>query len=386
MKNKLRTTQISTTSLLQKKEEITNLIIKLGREGIRKCYQCGSCTAIYPISEHYLISFRRLIKYSQLGLVDKLQKDFVPWLCNVHGDYIEACPRNANPCEILASLRRYQSILYDWTGISRWWYFLTLKKKLLVIIILSGISILGLLSLFSTSIMNYLSMNIFVNLPNLLLIGLLIVLLSIGLLISNGYRMYKFVGGGKDYRVGFFDALKRVLSLWIKSENEAMKIPNKRIRILEHMFILAGIMLFISLVLLYLIYPIVYSLNPYNYILMIGRYVAAIMLVVGAGLPFVKRLSKSQKIHLYYKLFRHSTDWVGLGFVFAIGLTGLLMNIFNDLHIYSLSYVVYVVHIGIVLPFLILEVPFGKHNHWLYRTVANYVGARKGLIRGEIFE
>ncbi len=367
-------------------KDINREIIELGGKGIFKCYQCGACTATCAIAEGMFISFRRVIKYSQLGLVDKLRRDLVPWLCNVHGDCIEACPRNANPCEILASLRRYQSVLYDWTGISRWWYFSTLKKKLLAIIILSGISILGLLSLFSTSIMNYLSMNIFVNLPNLLPIGLLIVLLSISLLVSNGYRMYKFVGGGKEYTVRFFDALKRVLSFWIKSENEAMKIPDKRIRILEHMFILAGIIMYIFLVLLYLIYPIIYSLNPYNYVLMIGRYIAAIMLVVGAGLPFVKRVSKSQKIHWYYKLFRHSTDWVGLGFVFAIGLTGLLMNIFNDLHIYSLTYVVYVIHIGIVFPFLILEVPFGKHNHWLYKTIANYVSARRGLIRGEILE
>jgi quinone-modifying oxidoreductase subunit QmoC len=152
------------------------------------------------------------------------------------------------------------------------------------------------------------------------------------------------------------------------------------------MLILAGIILYLFLALLYLVYPPAYSSYPFNYVLMISRYVAALFLVIGAGLPFVKRLSRSPKIHWYYKLFRHSTDWVGLGFVFAIGLTGLLMNIFNDLHIYSISYVLYILHIGIVFPFLILEVPFGKHNHWLYKSIANYVSARRGLIRGEVLE
>lgn len=384
----MRATQSTTTLLTPNKKEvdITGLIIKLGGEGIRKCYQCGSCTAICPLSEYYMMSFRKSIKYAQLGLIDRLQKDLVPWLCTVHGDCVDACPRDAKPSVILASLRRYQSTLYDWTGLSKWWYYSSLTKKLFAIMILSSISIIGLLSLFYSTIMSYLSMNSFVNLPGLLPIGIPIVMFSIGLLISNGYRMYKFVGGGKDYVVGFSEAIKRISNFWLKSENEAMKMPNKRNRILEHVFILAGLILYIFLALLYLIYPPVYSLHPFNYVLMGGRYIAAMFLVVGAGLPFVKRLSKSPKIHWYYKLFRHSTDWVGLGFVFAIGLTGLLMNIFNDLHIYSASYVIYVLHIGIVFPFLILEVPFGKHNHWLYRSIANYVGARKGLIRGEKLE
>ncbi|MEM2549935.1 MAG: 4Fe-4S dicluster domain-containing protein, partial [Nitrososphaerota archaeon] len=107
-------------------KDINKEIIELGGKGIFKCYQCGSCTATCAIAEGMFISFRRVIKYAQLGFVDKLQKDLVPWLCNVHGDCIEACPRDANPCEILASLRRYQSTLYDWTGISKWWYFSSL--------------------------------------------------------------------------------------------------------------------------------------------------------------------------------------------------------------------------------------------------------------------
>ncbi|MEM2990362.1 MAG: 4Fe-4S dicluster domain-containing protein [Halobacteria archaeon] len=367
-------------------KDINKEIIELGGKGIFKCYQCGSCTATCAIAEGMFISFRRVIKYAQLGFVDKLQKDLVPWLCNVHGDCIEACPRDANPCEILASLRRYQSTLYDWTGISKWWYFSSLKKKLLVTFILSMISIVGLLSIFYSSIMNYLSKNVFVNLPEILPIGILLTVLSLGLLASNGYRMYKFVGGGKDYVISFFESFKRVLRFWIKSENDALKISDKRIRILEHMFILAGIILYILLVLIYLIYPAIYSIYPFAYVIMASRYVAALLLVVGAGLPFVKRLSNSPKIHWYYKMFRHSTDWISLGYVFVIGLTGLLMNIFNDLNVYFMSYVIYVLHIGVVFPFLLLEVPFGKHNHWLYKSIANYVSARKGFIRGEILE
>ncbi|MEM3589275.1 MAG: hypothetical protein QXE25_05480, partial [Nitrososphaerota archaeon] len=57
---------------IQKEEKITDVIIRLGGDGIMKCYQCGSCTAICPISEDYLISFRRSIKYAQLGLDKKI--------------------------------------------------------------------------------------------------------------------------------------------------------------------------------------------------------------------------------------------------------------------------------------------------------------------------
>ncbi|MEM3832525.1 MAG: 4Fe-4S dicluster domain-containing protein [Thermoprotei archaeon] len=373
-------------SIITVKKDIINDIVELGGKGIFKCYQCGACTATCAISEGMFISFRRAIKYAQLGLEDKLKGDLVPWLCNVHGDCIKACPRDANPCEILASLRRYQSILYDWTGISRWWYFSSLKRKLAIITAIIGLSIIGFLALFGSIISSYMSQSMFVNLPQLIPIGIGIVLISLTFLISNAYRMYKFVGGGKDYKIGFIETVKRSLLFWIKSEYDALKVSDKRIRILEHVFILVGLGLFLLLSLLYLLLPSIYQAYPYSYVLTISRYITSGFLIIGAGLPFVKRVVDLPNIHWYYKLFRHSTDWIAIGLVFSIAFTGMLLNIFNDLHLYAFSYLIYVLHIGLVVPFLVLEVPFGKHTHWLYKVIANYVGARKGLVRGEMIE
>jgi quinone-modifying oxidoreductase subunit QmoC len=368
------------------KKDIINDIVELGGKGIFKCYQCGSCTATCAIAEGMFISFRRAIKYAQLGLEDRLKSDLVPWLCNVHGDCIKACPRDANPCEILASLRRYQSTLYDWTGVAKWWYFSSLKRKLGIITMIICLSIIGFLGLFGSVISSYMSRNMFVNLTQLIPIGISIVLISLAFLISNAYRMYIFVGGGKDYKVSFVEAVKRTIVFWIKSEWDALKVPDKRIRILEHVFILIGLGLFLLLSLLYLLLPSIYSIYPYSHILMISRYMAGGLLAIGAGLPFIKRVIDLPNIHWYYKLFRHSTDWIAVGLLFSIAFTGILLNIFNDFHLYTFSYTIYVLHIGLVVPFLILEVPFGKHSHWVYKTIANYVGARKGLVRGEGIE
>jgi len=373
MQKRITITQVS---------EFLEEIISLGGEELLECYQCGSCTAICPITEEFNVSFRKTIKYAQFGLRERLLGDLTPWLCNVHGDCVESCPRDAKPSKILATIRRYQSIYYDWTGVSRWWNFSSLKKKLALIIFVTLLSALGLFVLYKPVLMNYISMGKFINMSELIIPGILIFAISSILLLSNAYRMYKFIGGGKDYKVGFFTAIKSILRTWLGTEKEAMKIPEKRSRILEHILIFIGLGLFIILSLPAIIYPSIYSIYPFNYILKVGRYVAAITLLIGVGSPIIKRISRSPNIHWYYKMFRHSTDWASLITVFSIALTGLLLNIFNDLNMVIASYITYVIHLGLVFSFLLLEVPFGKHNHWIYRAIANYVSARKGILRG----
>jgi heterodisulfide reductase subunit C len=105
---------VTTLRPVTPREGLTEDLIKLGGEDLIICYQCGSCTAICPLSEVYNISFRKSIKYAQLGLEDKILSDTTPWLCYACGECSDSCPRNAKPTNILASIRRYLTMKYDW--------------------------------------------------------------------------------------------------------------------------------------------------------------------------------------------------------------------------------------------------------------------------------
>ena len=57
-----------------------------------------------------------------MGLKGTITKSVEPWLCYYCGECSETCPRDANPGELMMTLRRYLTSVYDWTGLSRLFY------------------------------------------------------------------------------------------------------------------------------------------------------------------------------------------------------------------------------------------------------------------------
>ena len=95
---------------------------QFGVEDAATCFNCGNCTAVCSLSSEAAPFPRKVIRYLQLGLKDKLVASPEPWLCYYCGDCSETCPRQANPGEVMMGLRRYLTSMYDWTGISRLFY------------------------------------------------------------------------------------------------------------------------------------------------------------------------------------------------------------------------------------------------------------------------
>ena len=57
-----------------------------GLKDASKCFHCGNCTAICPLSTPENPFPRKLMKYAQMGLKDKILKSPEPWLCYYCGD------------------------------------------------------------------------------------------------------------------------------------------------------------------------------------------------------------------------------------------------------------------------------------------------------------
>ena len=79
----------------------------LGAGDIEACFNCGNCTAVCPLSKDTVAFPRRIIRYVQLGLEDRLRTSVEPWLCYYCGECSETCPRGANPGELMMAARRH---------------------------------------------------------------------------------------------------------------------------------------------------------------------------------------------------------------------------------------------------------------------------------------
>jgi len=84
--------------------EGVEIILEAGGEPLRLCYQCGLCTAICPWNLVRSFSVRKIIRQSQLGLVDFEAEE--PWLCTSCHACVDRCPRGVEIIDIMRALRR----------------------------------------------------------------------------------------------------------------------------------------------------------------------------------------------------------------------------------------------------------------------------------------
>lgn len=98
--------------------QISKRIRKFGAGDFNKCYHCGTCTAICPLSVGGVSFPRRVLRNVQLGLQDRLMQAPEPWLCYYCGECSESCPQKAEPAETMAAMRRYLIAQYDPSGLA----------------------------------------------------------------------------------------------------------------------------------------------------------------------------------------------------------------------------------------------------------------------------
>ncbi len=95
---------------------------KFGAADVSACFSCGTCTASCPLVTEDATFPRRMIRYAQVGLRDKLLSSKELWTCYACGECSETCPTQAEPSEFMAAARRYAIGSYDRTGLARTMY------------------------------------------------------------------------------------------------------------------------------------------------------------------------------------------------------------------------------------------------------------------------
>jgi len=73
---------------------------------IRRCIQCGTCTASCPVSDAMDILPRQMWRMVQLGLVDEILHSKTMWLCSLCYQCQVRCPRGIPLTETITQLKQ----------------------------------------------------------------------------------------------------------------------------------------------------------------------------------------------------------------------------------------------------------------------------------------
>lgn len=354
-----------------------------GLKDANKCMHCGNCTAVCPLSTPENPFPRKLVKYAQMGLKDKILKSSEPWLCYYCGDCSDTCPRGADPGEAMMAMRRYLTSQYDWTGFARRFY--TSERFEIIAVAIVGILIgLGLWIFHgSNPNMEHAHLNSVWPAPSIEIADFIMgAILSI-LLLSNTWRCVKFTMG---------DLLKKIpLEIYITQAKELIIhfLTQKkfgectdRMQWIVHLLIMTGYSTIFLLVVVFTaggIHIIGLSwegimfqrdvIYPFFHPMRILGYYATFAILYGTTYAIIGRLRKNKTP---YKS-SHGTDWMFLILLQLTTLTGILIHFSRILDLPLTTYIIYVVHLMVAVPMLVLEVPFAKWAHLAYRPVVLYL-------------
>ena len=82
-----------------------------GAESLKKCFQCGTCSATCSLSPDTAPFPRKEMAWAVWGLKRRLVNDPDVWLCYQCQDCSTKCPRGARPGDVLGAIRQ-QSVLH----------------------------------------------------------------------------------------------------------------------------------------------------------------------------------------------------------------------------------------------------------------------------------
>ncbi|MGE5841108.1 MAG: 4Fe-4S dicluster domain-containing protein [Deltaproteobacteria bacterium] len=358
-----------------------------GLKDAKKCFHCGNCTAVCPLSTVDNTFPRRFHKYIQMGLTEKLVKSPEPWLCYYCGDCSTSCPRGAEPGETMMVMRRWLTSKYDWTGFSRKFY--TSESFEIIAVAVVGILVGLALILFRASNpnMEHAFLNSVWPAPAIEIADLIMAAFLTFFLLSNTARCAWFVMGDLLFKIplGVYLAKAKELLIHFLTQRRFGQCTDRKQWII-HLLIMTGYSTAFLLVAVFLAggihviglswdqlafqrdieYPI---WHPWR---LLGYYATAALLYA-TTYAIIGRLKKSKAP---YKN-SHGTDWMFLILLELTTLTGILIHFTRLLDWPMPTYVIYVIHLMIAVPMLVLEVPFAKWAHLAFRPVVVFLMAVK---------
>lgn len=328
---------------------------KYGAVNFNACYNCGNCTAVCSLSTEDDSFPREMVRLSTLGLEDEIKASLKPWECYYCGECSTHCPQEANPGELMMSLRRYLTAKYDWTGLSGLMY-----RSLPLSVTAFILTFLGVMAFV---------VSVGFNLEKMLQVGHLFEMIAIAtvglvILLPNVARMWYFSILKPKTKVPFMKYVKSAGELFIHmfTQKRALGCDDNQLRWFEHFILVIG-----YLSLLFTTVFLDWFSSDHLFVTVFGYVVSAIVFVV--TFDFV-----SSRIRKKKALNQHSqpSDWFFVIWLFLMGFTAFFVRLFIDLDIPEMNKWIYIIHLTVLVQWALIIVPFGKWTHFLYRSFAMY--------------
>ncbi|MEA3496565.1 MAG: 4Fe-4S dicluster domain-containing protein [Bacteroidota bacterium] len=342
--------------------EFTKEIKKYGGFDLNACYNCGNCTAVCSLSTEDDSFPREMVRFSVLGLEDEMKASLKPWSCYYCGECSEACPREANPGELMMSLRRWLSSKYDWTGLAGILYK-SLPVSIIAFVILAiAVVVFGAYENFDPEkVMHF---------------GHTFEIISIAavfsiILMPNIIRMWWFTILKPKTKVPIIAYIKGIWELVVHmfTQKRALGCDDNQFRWFEHFILVLG-----YLALLFTTVVLDWFGTENMFIIILGYVESAVIFIV--TIDFMSSRIKQKK---EISKFSQPADWFFVIWLFLMGFTAFIVRILIDTDLIENSIWVYFIHLTVLVQWALIIVPFGKWTHFLYRSFAMYFQNLKEL-------
>ena len=357
-----------------------------GAVGIEKCFNCGNCTAICPLTDDEHPFPRDMVRFAQMGLRDRILERTDAWQCYYCGECSETCPKGAEPAETMMSIRRWLTAQYDSSGhgsklyrSERAVYLSILRGVLLNLFLLVLFYVFGLAHLVTDRVeLNTVFPVMWVWAVVLIHFAYLGVRVVLNMLNMSRKVLAKTLKEMKISLSVYVSEFKTFILHFLTQKRWKDCDDKARTDWLKHILFMSGygVMLLLIVPLLWWfqtdnIYPIY---HPQRWL----GYYATIVLTVFA-IDFLRSRTRKQGERFR---FSHPSDWMFPVFILIGALTGILIHIFRYLGAESAvwawpTYIIYVIHVLAMAAMLDTEVGIGKWMHMMYRPLAMYLEAVK---------
>jgi ferredoxin len=376
-------------------------LARFGAVDVVACFNCGTCSAVCPMTTEGGAFPRRLIRLAQLGLRDELLASPELWTCYGCGECTRSCPRQADPADFMTAARRYAVASYDRTGLARrlatsTWFAVAFVS--LLVGVLTGFLAtthepvdgdgLALFEFLPAEVVHRLGIGVFVVFGIATLAGL----------VEMGRRMFRSDRrAGSQERPGLggaiWDAVGRESLGQTRFRAECADEPGPTgteprawyaRRWVVHAATMWGFLGLLAATLLDYaldltgIKPTGTAVPIWYPVRLLGT-LAGLLLVYGTSMMLVRRIRGSDPTAARSTV----SDWTFLWMLWFAGVTGFALEVALYLPGEpTWGYVVLLAHVAIAMA-LVLLAPFGKFAHAIYRPVG-LVAARRSNGRGGI--
>ena len=377
--------------------EFIRALQRSGGDSLKKCMQCGNCSAACPLSPDLHPFPRKEMAWALWGMKEKLLRDPDIWLCHHCNDCSTNCPRQTRPGDVLGAVRQQCILHFAFPRfLARW----VSRPKFIPVLLAIPAILLGLATRYRETIGEVLGLSApveesiiysFVPMFPHWLLNTFFGFFSLLAFLAAVIGLTRFVralgqssvwGEGAKPQKGVLASLGSVL-LKVVTHDRFTSCETDHSRSISHFFVFFGF-LALSIVTLWVItgpynpliqsdfiYPFSFW-SPWKLLANVGgmAVLGGILLMIWERLYFGHLAGTSS----YF-------DWLLVWSVFLVVATGFATEVLHYLRMSPHRHVAYFIHLVFVFS-LLIYLPYSKFAHMLYRTTAMVLAERYGREAG----